>query len=284
MFIYATSIDCEAILAEMALFVSSLHVKTGQWHYKAIANQQCSLTPEFRLHKRCTFTAATHRARWQMNIDPHSEKATVNIQAAVKELRGRLKKCTLYFVGPMGSGKSVVAKYLAHQLGFRFLDTDELIELFAKKDISAIFESEGENSFRELETAVLDQVQAFVGVCVSTGGGIVMRQANWGKLQTGIVVFLDVPVDVLVKRLEGDKTRPLLQGTESLRNRIESILEKRRSMYEQADVVVNVKAEEAIDNVSAEVVRKLNNFIKENPPRLAKLYTTISHQAESDTK
>lgn len=207
--------------------------------------------------------------------DPASESDTAfsrDIKPAVKDLKQRLKKCSVYFVGTMGSGKSSVARYLAKQLGFRFLDTDDLIVLAAKKDIPTIFENDGENAFRDLESAVLDQVQAFIGCCVATGGGIVMRKQNWGKLQTGIVVWLDVPVDVLVQRLEGDRSRPLLEEAESLRERIESILNARRTMYQQADVTVTVSVDDAIDDVGAEVVRKLNNFIKENPPRLSKLY------------
>ncbi len=195
-----------------------------------------------------------------------------DLKPAVKDLMTRLKKCSVYFVGPMGSGKTVVAKYLARQFGFRFLDTDELIELSVEKDIPTIFETEGEEAFRDLETEVLDQVQAFIGCCVATGGGIVLRRQNWGKLQTGLVVWLDAPVDVLVDRLEGDTSRPLLQGEGNLRDRIEAIVTKRRPMYEQADIVVEISADDAVDDVGGEVVRKLNNFIKENPPRLSKLY------------
>lgn len=194
-----------------------------------------------------------------------------DLRPAVKDLMTRLKKCSVYLVGPMGSGKSALGKFLSHQFGFRFLDTDELIELSAGRGIPAIFAADGEEAFRDLETAILDQVQAFIGCCVATGGGAVLRTQNWAKLQTGLVVFLDVPVDVLCDRLQGDTGRPLLQGGD-LRSKVEGILEERRAMYEQADVTVNVAADDAVDDIAEEVIRKLNNFIKENPPRLSKLY------------
>lgn len=194
------------------------------------------------------------------------------VKPEVRELRSVLKKCPIYLVGPMGSGKSSVGKYLAYEIGFRFLDTDELIETIAKKKISQIFEDEGEQAFRDLESAVLDEIQQFIGCCISTGGGIILRQSNWGKMQTGIVVYLKAPVDVLVQRLKSDTTRPLLAGAEDMAERISNILDERSSLYEQADVVVPIKMDVPVDEIGKEVIRRLTNFIKANPPRLSKLY------------
>lgn len=197
------------------------------------------------------------------------------VKPCVKELLAVLKKCSIYLIGPMGSGKSTLSKYLAYELGFRHLDTDELVTAVAKKSISDIFAQDGEESFRDLEAAVLSQVAPFIGCVVATGGGVVLRRANWGMLQTGIVVYLESTVDVLAERLADDTGRPLLQGErdeDALRDRIEGILEQRRSLYEQADVKVHVDRDAVVDEVAEEVVRRLSNFIKENPPRLSKLY------------
>lgn len=183
-----------------------------------------------------------------------------------------LKKCPIYLVGPMGSGKSAVGKYLAYELGFRFLDTDSIIEEVAKKKVSDIFDDDGEDAFRNIESAVLAEVQQFIACCVATGGGAVLRQPNWGKMQTGIIVYLKAEVDVLVSRLQGDTTRPLLKGAQDLRGRVASILDERSSLYEQADVIVPVGQGQPVDEIGIEVVRTLTNFIKSNPPRLSKLY------------
>eukprot|EP00172_Hildenbrandia_rubra_P001293 Plantae.Rhodophyta-Hildenbrandia_rubra.ctg18412.p1 GENE.Plantae.Rhodophyta-Hildenbrandia_rubra.ctg18412~~Plantae.Rhodophyta-Hildenbrandia_rubra.ctg18412.p1 ORF type:complete len:273 (+),score=48.45 Plantae.Rhodophyta-Hildenbrandia_rubra.ctg18412:308-1126(+) len=198
-------------------------------------------------------------------------KASLQAEKAIIELKDRLKRCNVYFVGCMGSGKTVVAQNLAIQLGYRYIDTDEIIEKLAGKSIREIFESDGEEEFRKLEVGVLDVVQAYVACCISTGGGIVMRKENWGKLQTGLTVWLDVPVDVLVKRLEGDDTRPLLVG-EDLQEKLSDILEKRTRMYKQADVRVHVDEDMDVGNVVAETVRTINNFIKSHPPRHSKLF------------
>jgi shikimate kinase len=198
-----------------------------------------------------------------------------DLAASARELSSLLKKCPLYFVGCMGCGKSAVARYVAFELGFRFLDTDELIEAAAGRRVAKVFETEGEDAFRALETAVLDQVQAFKATCVATGGGAVIRVENWGKMQTGIVIYLDAPVNVLAARLAGDNTRPLLAGTadsfEAREAKLAEILEARKAKYEQADVICPVAASDAIDDIAGEVVRRVTNFIKENPPRFAKV-------------
>lgn len=201
-----------------------------------------------------------------------TSKLPRDMKPEVKELRSVLKKCSLYLIGPMGSGKSAIGKYLAFELGFRFLDTDELIESVENKSISDIFKESGEEGFRDLEAAILDQVQPFIGCCVATGGGVVLRKENWGKLQTGIVVYLEAPVDVLVERLKKDTTRPLLADADDLAERVSSILNARRYLYEQADVTVSIGAGDLVDKVGKEVVRTLTNFIKANPPRAANLH------------
>ncbi|PXF44101.1 Shikimate kinase [Gracilariopsis chorda] len=199
---------------------------------------------------------------------------TKEVSLEVKELKSVLKKCSIYLIGPMGSGKSVIGKYMASELGFCFLDTDELIEAAAKRSIPEIFETDGEEAFRDLESAVLDQLAAFIGCCVATGGGAVLRKSNWGKLRCGIVVYLETPVDVLRDRLQGDTTRPLLKNAdgETLRERIRDILEERRHLYMQADLTVHIEKSMPVDDAGKEVIRKLTNFIKANPPRSSKLY------------
>lgn len=175
----------------------------------------------------------------------------------------------------MGSGKSSIAKYLASQIGFRFLDTDQLVEAVAKKPISQIFEDDGETIFRDIETAVLDQVAPFIACCVATGGGAVLRKENWGRLQTGIVIYLDTPVDVLADRLMSESesgSRPLLKDANDLRERIDDILHERRGLYEQADLAVKVTKGMAVDDIGTDIIRLLTNFIKANPPRMAQLY------------
>ncbi|GMH65858.1 hypothetical protein TrST_g225 [Triparma strigata] len=185
-------------------------------------------------------------------------------------LSPRLGGTNLYLVGLMGSGKSAVGRELALRMGsYTFIDTDEVITNLLPGDatISDFFESEGEEEFRKIESQVLAGVHGYVRCVVSTGGGIVCLPQNWSKLQTGIVVFLDPSLDVIADRLKNDDSRPLLQGDdESPKSKLEGIMNKRRKMYEQADVVVKI-GEEGVEQVVDVLVRETHKFIDENPPK-----------------
>lgn len=152
-----------------------------------------------------------------------------------RALAAELKKTNLYLVGMMGVGKTTIGRKLANRLGYRFLDTDALIEQSTGKSVTALFESEGEATFREIETQVLSQVTTHTSLVVATGGGIVTEQMNWSYLHHGVVIWLDVPVPVIVSRLSGDSSRPLLQGVD-LSTKLTELLTARQRQYAQADI------------------------------------------------
>ena len=85
---------------------------------------------------------------------------------------------------------------------YNFLDTDTIIEKATGLSIPEIFESEGEEGFRDVEAQILESVHSYVRCVVSTGGGVVCRMGNWSKLQTGMVIWLDVDPEVIIKRIE----------------------------------------------------------------------------------
>jgi len=184
----------------------------------------------------------------------------------------RLQGSNLYLVGMMGSGKSSVGDKLARRMGtYKFLDTDDIIEKATKLKISEIFESEGEDGFRNVETQVLDTVHSYVRCVVSTGGGLVCKTQNWGKLQTGIVIWLDVDPEVIMKRIEGNDDRPLLKTEDPLQT-LKDLLEERKDKYSQADFRVEITEDMDEDMVASRIVMDLHNYIDDNPPawKLAK--------------
>jgi len=177
----------------------------------------------------------------------------------------RLQGTNLYFIGMMGSGKSAVGDVVARRMGtYNFLDTDQIIEKATSLKITQIFESEGEESFRTIEAQILDAVHAYVRCVISTGGGIVTRLQNWSKLQTGIVIWLDVEPSVIYARIEGTD-RPLLQTDDPL-GTLEGLLEERREKYEQSDLRIKVTEEMDEEMVADEVIRQMHDFIDDNPP------------------
>lgn len=153
---------------------------------------------------------------------------------------------------------------------YNFLDTDQIIERVTGMSIPEIFDAEGEEGFRKVETQVLDSVHSYVRCVVSTGGGLVTKMENWSKLQSGIVVWVDVDPEVIFKRIEGTD-RPLLQCNDPLR-KLKDLLEERKDKYSQADLTVKVTEDMDPDAVADKLVRDMHDFIDENPPawKLAK--------------
>jgi shikimate kinase len=131
----------------------------------------------------------------------------------------------------MGTGKTVTGRVLAERTGMQLVDMDRLIEERAGKAISDIFAAEGEAAFRAMERALVQELSAQAGWIVSTGGGIVLNPDNLADFeQSGLVVCLSAPADVIFERVANDTTRPLLSGDK--KEQIRTLLEKRRPLYE----------------------------------------------------
>ena len=179
-------------------------------------------------------------------------------------LRQRLGGRSLYLVGMMGSGKSTTGRPLAERLGYGFVDADAVIEQVAGCSISEIFERDGEEEFRNLETQVLRSISERHSLVVATGGGIVTRSQNWGMMHQGIVIWLDVERDQLLLRLQKDSTqRPLLQVNDP-GEAVDEILSQRRPLYNEADLTVVIGTETA-DVVADGIIQLLPELIKDPP-------------------
>ncbi|CBN78012.1 Shikimate Kinase [Ectocarpus siliculosus] len=203
-----------------------------------------------------------------MEVEPH----VLRLQAA--ELGSRLRGTNVFFVGMMGTGKSTVARALADVMGrYIFLDTDTIIEELLGASVGEVFAKDGEEGFRSVESQVLDQVHSYVKMCVATGGGIVSENKNWGKMQTGMVVWLDMEPKDIFERLSKDPEevakRPLLAGDDP-QGKLEELLEKRKPQYAQADVTVQLKPEDGVDDITYNVVNTILEFIDSNPPKWQK--------------
>lgn len=172
-----------------------------------------------------------------------------------------LQGINVYLVGMMGSGKTTVGQELARHLGYRFFDTDTLIERVAEKTVSEIFATEGEVNFRQLEHQVLCELAAYQHSVIATGGGIVIRTENWSYLRCGLVVWLDAPVETLFDRLRGDSTRPLLDDRDPLA-KLEAILAARRSKYEQADLHVLFQDGESPAQIAQRIFNDIPTVLK----------------------
>jgi len=148
----------------------------------------------------------------------------------------------IYLIGLMGSGKTTLGKSLAKKLNRPFIDTDQLIEQKSGVDVSMIFEFEGEVGFRERETKLLSEIALKKEHIVSTGGGIILSKYNRDVIaKSGIIFYLKTQPAELFIRLQNDKTRPLLQGT-NLKEKLTKIYAERSTLYEMtADYIIETK-------------------------------------------
>jgi shikimate kinase len=167
-----------------------------------------------------------------------------------------LQGTTVYLIGPMGAGKTTVGQVLAESLGYRYFDTDQVIETAAQQSIAQIFADSGEAVFRQLETDTLQALSPLLRCVIATGGGIVLKPENWGYLRNGVIVWLDVPVDLLHDRLIADTTRPLLQAG-NLRDRLQTLDQERRSRYAQADIPIAIAAGESPEAIVQRILQSL---------------------------
>ena len=146
----------------------------------------------------------------------------------------------IFLVGMMGAGKTTVARLLAGRLNRTFIDSDLELEARCGVKIPVIFEIEGEDGFRNRESAILDELTGRSGVVLATGGGAVLRPENRQRLGSrGVVIYLRGQPRDLYMRTRHDKNRPLLAGADP-KKRLEELFALRDPLYrEVADFVVD---------------------------------------------
>jgi shikimate kinase len=136
-------------------------------------------------------------------------------------------------VGLPGSGKSTVGRQLARRLQLPFTDSDQVIEQRLGCPIREFFEREGEERFRDIEEAVLDDLTQQQTGILSTGGGAVLRAINRERLHMrGKVVYLKSMPEELLRRLRHDTQRPLLQVSDPLQ-RLRDLFAVRDPLYRE---------------------------------------------------
>ena len=143
----------------------------------------------------------------------------------------------LVFLGMMGSGKSSIGAMVSKKLNIPFIDIDNLVEVYAGMTVS-IFEVNGEDYFRNLEEKITIKSLKYKKVVVSLGGGgFVNDKIRKDVLKNHFSFWLNWDDLVLIKRIKGNKKRPL--ASKSTEKEIKAIINKRKSIYSKANFKIN---------------------------------------------
>lgn len=146
----------------------------------------------------------------------------------------------IVLTGFMYSGKTTVGKMLERLSGRRFVDMDSYIEQRSGMPVSRIFSDYGEEWFREREREACRALAGQRNLVIATGGGAITFPENVITLKkSGVIVFLDVPIEVILNRMKDDKTRPLLSGSEREETARKLFIQRQPLYHAAADIIVD---------------------------------------------
>ena len=158
----------------------------------------------------------------------------------------------IVLIGFMGAGKSTISDFLRTVFAMEVVEMDQIIAEREGMSISDIFETYGEEYFRNLETELLIEMQSRSNVVISCGGGVPMRERNVVEMKkNGRVVLLTAKPETILNRV-----RPLLEGNKNV-SFIGDLMEKRREKYQAAaDIVIETDGKDKLE-ICEELVHRL---------------------------
>lgn len=148
----------------------------------------------------------------------------------------------IYLIGMPGAGKSTLGRKLARELLVEFVDLDNEIEKKEGKSVKEIFSGSGEEYFRLTESLVLAGWSALPTSFVMATGGGTPCFLNGLKVinESGLSIFLDVPLSQLLFRLEKKTDRPLLRSSDKkeMKDKLNRLRSSRLAVYQQAHITI----------------------------------------------
>lgn len=171
----------------------------------------------------------------------------------------RLFNYNIVLIGFMGAGKSTISDYLRTAFAMEVVEMDQIISERQGMSISDIFETYGEEYFRDLETSLLIEMQSRTNVVISCGGGVPMRERNVVEMKkNGKVVLLTARPETILERVRDNHDRPLLEGNKNVEF-IAGLMEKRCRKYEAAaDVIIETDGKNELE-ICEELVQRILN-------------------------
>ncbi|MCB1687700.1 MAG: shikimate kinase [Halioglobus sp.] len=146
-------------------------------------------------------------------------------------------KPNIVLIGMPGSGKSTVGVILAKMLSYDFLDTDLLIQSSQQRPLQDIVDSEGHLALRAIEEDILLTINVRNCVIATGGSAVYSERAMRHLAATGTVVFLEIDLAALEKRIHNFGSRGLAKRPEQT---LADLFAEREALYRQvADITIN---------------------------------------------
>ena len=218
------------------------------------ANDLPVLQPEQEAKQKGWLEARMEGRRHKKEVNDVFASITQNS----KRIQSRnLFNYNIFLIGFMGAGKSTISDYLKNALAMDVVEMDQCIVGRQGMSISDIFETYGEEYFRELETNLLIEMQSQSNVVVSCGGGVPMRERNVVEMKkNGRVVLLTAKPETILERVKDNHDRPLLENNKTVPF-IADLMEKRRAKYEAAaDIVIETDGKSELE-ICEEMIHRL---------------------------
>jgi shikimate kinase len=166
----------------------------------------------------------------------------------------------IFLIGLRCTGKTTVAQIVARRLGWSWIDADAALETRHGSSIRTIFAEQGEKSFRDMESALLEEFSRLESHVVATGGGVVLDAGNRERMrQAGYIIWLTGDATTLWHRLQSDATTPERRPPLSVGGlaEIEELLLKREPLYRQCAHFIVDTVDRTPEEVACAILERL---------------------------
>ena len=156
-------------------------------------------------------------------------------------------KSNIVLIGMSAAGKSTLGVIVAKRLGLDFLDTDLLIQKSENSLLSEIIEKKGLDKFLEIENNINKGINVKNTVIAPGGSVVYCEEAMEHLKKDGLIVYLEVPYDVLRKRIKSTKSRGMVIRKDQT---LKDIYDERKVLFEKyAEIVIKEKGKRIEDNI-----------------------------------
>ena len=164
-------------------------------------------------------------------------------------------KTNIVLIGMPSCGKSVTGVVLAKILNKKFVDGDLLIQEKAGKGLQAIINEDGIEAFKKFEEDVLGSIDVTNAVIATGGSAVYYDSAMQHLKKDGIILYIDVPIEDIKKRLRNIKTRGVAMGKGQT---LDDLYALRKPLYEKyAEVTVKSSNRQSMEDTVEDILNKL---------------------------